>query len=77
MDRNKEISAELTQEQFSFLEDFEKRCKNHSDSSSISKTMLLRCLLRLFEEVNVDVRGVKTEEELLRRSLSALKHARI
>ncbi len=72
MSNNKEIQVELTQEQFSFLEDFGRKCENPA-SSDISKASVLRCLPRLFREVEVDVRGVQTEDELLHRLLNASK----
>ncbi len=71
MKGSKEISARLTREQFLFLEDFRSRCDG-SDSLSISEASILRCLLRLFEKVDVDVKGVKTENELFYRSLKAV-----
>jgi hypothetical protein len=76
MNGGRQILAELTEEQFSFLEDFEKRC-NGSGNTSISKGSILRCLLRLFEEVDVDVRGVETEDELFYRALDILKAAHV
>ena len=76
MNGSREIMAELTQEQFSFLEDFEKRCER-SGNTDISKASILRCLLRVFEEVDVDVRGVETEDELFYRALNILKAAHV
>ncbi len=64
---SKRVSALLTNEQFAFLEGFE--------SSSISKASVLRCLLRLFGNVEVDVWGVRTEDELLHRCLNSLRIA--
>ena len=69
MDYSKEISAELTHEQLSFLADFEKRCHN----PNISKSSIMQCLLKLIREVDVDVRRVETEDELLQCFLNALK----
>ncbi len=39
----------------------------------LPKTLILRALIRLMSELDVDVGGVKTEEELLDRLLAALK----
>ena len=69
MDYSKEISAELTQEQYSFLADFEKQCQN----SSISKSSVMRCLLKLIQEVDANIGRVETEDELLQCFLKALK----
>ncbi len=69
MSNNKEIQVELTQEQFSFLENFGGRCED-SGGSDISKASVLRCLLRLFQEMEADVHGVQTEDELLYRLLN-------
>ncbi len=70
MSNNNEIQLELTQEQLSFLEDFGGRCENPSVSDT-SKASVLRCLLRLFQEMEADVHGVQTEDELLCRLLNA------
>jgi hypothetical protein len=75
MSRSREILIELTQEQFLFLEDFGKRCGSSAANQGISKASILRCLLKLFEEVDVDMQGVMTENDLLQRSLNALKYA--
>ena len=69
MSDGKRVSAILTEEQFYFLANFEERCNN----PDISKSSVLRCMIRLFEEADVDVRRVRTEDELLQRSLKALK----
>ena len=76
MTRGTEVLAELTQEQFHFLEDFERRC-NKSENTDVSKVLILRCLLRVFEEADVDINlnGVSSEDDLLRRFLDALKEA--
>jgi len=76
MSRSTEISAELTHEQFRFLEDFERRC-NETNNPGISKASILRCLLRLFHEVNIkiDPQGANTEEALLSQLLTAAKEA--
>jgi len=72
MCENREVSVMLTQEQLAFLEDFQERCSK-STCPGISKESIVRCLLRLFENVEVDVQGIRTEDELLYRLLSALK----
>lgn len=76
MTRGTEVLAELTQEQFHFLEDFERRC-NKSDNANVSKVSILRCLLRVLDEVDtdIDLSGVSSEDELLHRFLDALKEA--
>jgi len=76
VNRCTEISAELTHEQLRFLEDFEKRC-NEANSPGISKASILCCLLRLFDEVNIEIdsHGATTEEALLSQLLDAAKEA--
>ena len=76
MTRGTDVLAELTQEQLHFLEDFERRC-NKSDNADVSKVSILRCLLRVFEEadVDIDLNGVNSEDDLLHRFLDALKEA--
>jgi len=76
MTRGTEVLAELTQEQFHFLEDFERRC-NKSENTDVSKVLILRCLLRVFEEADIDINlnGVSSEDDLLHRFLDALKEA--
>lgn len=39
----------------------------------LPKTMILRALVRLMAELDVDVDGVRTEEELLDRLVAAVK----
>ncbi len=39
----------------------------------IPKTMIMRALIRLLMQLNVDPGGVKTEEEFLERILEAIK----
>lgn len=49
-----------------------------SDSGSrISRGMILRSLIRLLQQLKVDVSGVKTEDQLLRHLKDAVKRARI
>ena len=77
MNKGSRIAAELTQEQFHFLEDFERRC-NDPDSPAISKVSIFRCLLRAFGEldIEVDLSGACTEDELLHQFLSAVREIR-
>ena len=77
MNKESRIAAELTQEQLHFLEDFERRC-NDPDSPAISKVSIFRCLLRAFEELDIemDLSGACTEDELLHQFLGAVRKAR-
>jgi len=71
MKNGRNISAQLTPEQFSFLADFEKQCSD----PDISKASIMRCLLRLFENVDVDLQPVRTEDDLLQQSLQVLRES--
>ena len=59
-----------------FMEDFERRC-NKPDNTNVSKVSILRCLLRVFEETDtdIDLSGVRNEDDLLHRLLDALEEA--
>ena len=76
MTRGTEVLAELTQEQFHFLEDFERRCSK-PDNTNVSKVSILRCLLRVLVDNDIDLGGVSSEDELLHRFLGTLKEAHL
>ncbi len=56
----------------SFLENLGIECKK-SGGHKIANTMIVRCALRLLMDMNLDISGVKTEDELEKRIKEAAK----
>lgn len=56
----------------SFLENMGIECKK-SGGHKIANTMIVRCALRLLMDMNIDISGVKSEEELEKRIKEAAK----
>jgi hypothetical protein len=62
----------LTKKQICFLESVSKDCK-FSGGRKLSRTSIFRALLSTAGNLCIDVEGVKSEEELMERVLSAFK----
>jgi hypothetical protein len=56
----------------SFLENMGIECKK-SGGHKIANTMIVRCALKLLMDMNIDISGVKSEEELEKRIKKAAK----
>jgi len=56
----------------SFLENMGIECKK-SGGHKIANTMIVRCALRLLMDMNMDISGVKSEDELEKRIKEAAK----
>lgn len=55
---------ELREQEYSFILNIVKQCEGKGDSQ-MSSEAILRALIRLLQHLNVDVSGVKTEDQLL------------
>ncbi len=58
-----------------FLEEVGMEAKS-TKGYKLPKTLILRALIRMMGEMDVDVSGVRTEEELIERLLQAARAAR-
>jgi len=56
----------------SFLENMGIECKK-SGGHKIANTMIVRCALKLLMDMNIDISGVKSEEELEKRIKEAAR----
>ena len=66
------LSVFLPREEDAYLESLASTAK-FSGGKKLSKTKLIEAMVRAFRTANLDVRGVKTEEELLRRVIAQLR----
>jgi len=62
----------FTEEQYSYLLNIAEQCAREG-SSGLSKEVILQTLLRLLQRLEVDMTGVKTEDELLKRLEDAVE----
>ncbi|MFC2052123.1 hypothetical protein ACFLT4_05280 [Chloroflexota bacterium] len=67
------LSVFLNREEDSYLENLASTAK-FSGGKKISKTKLVEAMVRAFSNTKLDVRGVKTDEELLKRVIAQLRH---
>ena len=65
-------SVFFVQKPFAYLETLASTAK-FSGGKKISKTKLVEVMVRAFSTTKLDVRGVKTEEELLKRIIAQLR----
>jgi len=66
------LSVFLNQEEDTYLETLASEAK-FSGGKKISKTKLIETMVRAFSTTRLDVRGVKTNEELFERALTQLR----
>ena len=66
------LSVFLSQEEDAYLETLASTAK-FSGGRKLSKTKLIESMVRALSTTNLDVRGVKTEEELLDRVIAQLR----
>jgi hypothetical protein len=66
------LSVFLNQDEDAYLEKLASVAK-FSGGKKISKTKLVEAMVRAFGTTGLDVRGVKTEEELYRRIMAQLR----
>jgi len=61
----------LRKKEHSFILDIAKQCEGNG-GSQISKEAVLRALIKVLQHLDVNVSGVKTEEQLLQRIRDAV-----
>ena len=66
------LSVFLRREEYAYLESLASTAK-FSGGKKISKTKLIEAMVRAFRTSRLDVRGVKTDEELLERVIAQLR----
>ncbi len=66
------LSVFLNGEEDAYLETLASTAK-FSGGKKLSKTKLIEAMVRAFRSTNLDVRGVKTDEELFRRISAQLR----
>ena len=66
------LSVFLNREEDAYLEALSSTAK-FSGGKKISKTRLIEAMVRAFSTTKLDVRGVKTDEELFRRVIAQLR----
>ena len=66
------LSVFLNHEEDAYLEDLSSTAK-FSGGKKLSKTKLIEAMVRAFRATKLDVRGVKTDEELFRRVNAQLR----
>ncbi len=66
------LSVFLNHEEDAYLENLASTAK-FSGGKKLSKTKLIEAMVRAFRHSGIDVRGVKDDEELLRRASAQLK----
>ena len=66
------LSVFVGREEDAYLEDLASTAK-FSGGKKLSKTKLVEAMVRAFRKSNLDVRGVRTEEELLKRVIAQLR----
>jgi len=72
---DQDVCLYFTEEQFSFLMHIAEQCADGEDNS-LTEEAVLRALVRLLQQMKVDVTGVKTEDEMLQRLEDALETER-
>ena len=66
------LSVFLNREEDAYLENLASTAK-FSGGKKLSKTKLIEAMVRAFRKTNLDVRGVKDDEELLKRVVAQLR----
>jgi hypothetical protein len=66
------LSVFLNHEEDAYLENLASTAK-FSGGKKLSKTKLIEAMVQAFRKTNLDVRGVRTEEELLKRVITQLR----
>ena len=66
------LSVFLNREEDSYLESLASTAK-FSGGKKISKTRLIEAMVRAFRQSKLDVRGVRTSDELLKRAIAQMR----
>ncbi len=72
METNYNTSLHLTQREYFFILNMAKRGANDG-VTELSKGAVLRAMVRLLQQLRVDVSGVRTEDQLLERLQNAVQ----
>ena len=67
------LSVFLNREEYAYLESLASTAK-FSGGKKLSKTKLIEGMVRAFRKTNLDVRGVKDDQELLNRISAQVQH---
>ena len=73
---SRNTSLYLTEKEYSFVTSIAEHSVSHGDPG-ISRGSILRTLIRLVQHLEVDMSGVKTEDQLLQRLEDAVKKSRL
>ena len=73
---SRNTSLYLTEKEYSFVVNIVEHSASDGDTG-ISKGAILRTLIRLVQHLDVDMSGVKTEDQLLQRLEEAAKKSRL
>lgn len=76
MRASRNTSLYLTEKEYSFVTSIAEHSARDRNPG-ISKGAILRTLIRLVQHLDVDMSGVKTEDQLLRRLEDAVKKSRL
>ena len=68
----RDVCLYFTEEQFSFLMHIAEQCAD-GDDNSLTEEAVLRALVRLLQQMKVDMTGVETEDEMLQRLEDAIE----
>lgn len=63
-------AVRLSRPQIEFLERLSRKCL-YSGGRRFTRTAVIRCLMNVFKELDIDARAVKSEKELKQRILKA------
>lgn len=66
-------SLKLKEQEYSFILDIIKKCES-SGGGGLSKTAIFRALVRLLQQLDVDLSGVENEDQLIQRLQDAIKN---
>ncbi len=72
MKNDRDVCLYFTEEQFSFLIHIAEQCAD-GDDNSLTEEAVLRALVRLLQQVKVDMTAVKTGDEMLQRLEDAIE----
>ncbi len=72
MRNDRDVCLYFTEEQFSFLIHIAEQCAD-GDDNSLTEEAVLRALVRLLQQVKVDMTAVKTGDEMLQRLEDAIE----
>lgn len=72
MSKRRWTSVNLDKKQICFLDEISKNCK-FTSGRKMSRTSVIRAFLRAWKKLDIDVNGVKSEEDLKERMAASFK----